>query len=233
MSWNALMISALTQASQTLEHPEYLSVAKKAADFIWQKMAQDDQQSWYRVNFKHNNSEPAQLEDYAFYLQALIGLYDATQNTLWLQRAQQLLEVMRQQLWDAKKGGFYKTAIDKKAPLPIRNKSAFDKILPSGNAIAAKMLLRLARRTGEQKYKDDAKRILSAFASDAKQTPSAFSSLHIAAHELRQGEHQLPVYGARGKLVVTASLKEQPNDEYLLVIDINIKNPGILTQTNH
>jgi len=88
-------------------------------------MAQDDHQSWYRENFKHNNSEPAQLEDYAFYLQALISLYDATQNTLWLQRAQHLFEVMRQQLWDAGKGGFYKTAIDNKAPYPFVTRSAF------------------------------------------------------------------------------------------------------------
>jgi uncharacterized protein YyaL (SSP411 family) len=223
MSWNAMMIVALTQASQPLKQPEYLQAAIKAADFIWQQMAHENQQSWYRVTVNNKHSKPAQLKDYAFYLQALITLYDRTQDRLWLQRAQTLVDVMLKQLWDTKQGGFFKTPIDNNAPLPIRNKAAFDKILPSGNAIAAQMLLRLERRTGQAKYKDYAKTILSAFAGDAQQTPSAFSSLHITAHELRDGEHQLPVYAGNGKLIINASLKKEPQDSYQLMIDINIK----------
>ncbi|MDX2506515.1 MAG: thioredoxin domain-containing protein [Gammaproteobacteria bacterium] len=233
MGWNGLMISALAEGSRALSNPEYLQSAIKAADFIWNNMRikktdPTKEQAWYRVHFKTINSKPAQLEDYAYYLQALITLYDVTQKELWLERSEKLFKSMKNLLWDTKEGGFFQSPLDENAPLPIRAKSAFDKTLPSGNAVAAQMLLRLERRTGDQKYHDFAKAIFSTFVKDVYQTPSAFSGLHIASHELRTGQKQLPLYGGRGKIRIDAFLKEGRNDEqktnYNVKIHIKLKD---------
>lgn len=231
MGWNGLMISALAEGSRALNNPDYLQSAIKAADFIWNRMQikysePTRELSWSRIHFNTQNSKPAQLEDYAYYLQALITLYDMTQNELWLERSEQLVQSMQNHLWDNKEGGFFQSTLDKNAPLPVRAKSAFDKTLPSGNAIAAQMLSRLEQRTGEQKYLDIAKNILSTFVNNVYQTPSAFSSLHITSHELRTGQKQLPVYGGRGKIRIDAYLKEEKelNNNYKLSINIKLKD---------
>lgn len=218
MGWNGLMISALAKSSRVLNNPDYLQSAIKAADFVWNRMQVKHSEptrelSWYRIHFNTQNSKPAQLGDYAYYLQALITLYDMTQNELWLERSEQLVQSMQNHLWDDKEGGFFQSPLDKNAPLPVRAKSAFDKILPSGNAVAARMLLRLEQRTGEQKYQEAAEAILSAFVNDVYQTPSAFSGLHIASHELRTGQRQLPVYGGSGKIRIDAFLRKAGNNE--------------------
>lgn len=223
MGWNGLAITALAESSLYLNKSEYLDAAVKAANFIWNKMQQET--GFFRIYFNEKNSKSAQLEDYAFYLQALVTLYDIEKNEIWLQRAKTLVDKMTLIFWDKKNGAFYNTPIDEDGPLPFRPKSAFDKTLPSGNSVTAHMLIRLARRTGEEKYKQMANEIFSVFAAEAIEVPSAFSGLLIASNELHNGEMDLPVYGARGHIRIDANInqltkKSTEDNSYELTIDM-------------
>ncbi|MCW9012353.1 MAG: thioredoxin domain-containing protein [Gammaproteobacteria bacterium] len=224
MGWNGLAISALAEAAKHLNKPEYLVAASRAADFIWTEMRKpgDIDGHFYRSQFKSENSQIAQLDDYAYYLQALISLYDTDKNRKWLNRAETISKIMLNLFWDKQQGGFFNVAEYADAPLPVRPKSAFDKTLPSGNTVAAHSLLRLSRRTGKDDYKHKSIAVLSAFAAEAQEVPSAFSGLLVVADEMQSGEKDLPVYAARGQLRVDADLKYIENNYYELQVELSI-----------
>jgi len=168
----------------------------------------------------------AQLDDYAYYLQALVSLYDVDKNKQWLERAIAVSSMMIDKFWDEKYGGFYNVPINQKAALLIRPKTAFDKTLPSGNSIAAQMFIRLAKRTGNYDYQHKAKVILSNFYSALKVVTTAYSGLLVAAHELQNGEKDLPAYAANGHVRIDAYInrinKQQSNSEMMLSVDLSI-----------
>ncbi len=231
LGWNGLMISALAQSSRFFSASKnYLTQAIKAANHLWltmsqakfQAQSQKNNQSWYRIQFNGVNSKPAQLQDYAYFLQALIDLYDVTQEDIWLKRSEHIVDIMFSLFWDNANGGFFQSPMNKNTPMPIRLKSAFDKTLPAANAIAAQSLLRLNKRTGKEKYKIDAMHIFSTFASDVYQTPSAYSGLHLAAHEQRHGQQQLPIFAANGNIHIDAKFYEK-NKSLQLVIELKLK----------
>jgi hypothetical protein len=222
MGWNGLVITALAESSKYLDNKKYLNKAAQAADFIWNKMRQENY--FYRTNFQGKNSQPAQLEDYAFYLQALIALYDVDKNNNWLVRAKTVADMMLSQFWDDLQGGFFNISLTDSVSLPFRPKSAFDKTLPSGNAVAAHMLIRLARRTGDDNYQYKADALITAFTSAVQETPSAFSSVLVALNELHLGEKDLPVYAARGLIRVDAVVVPANDSAYELRVDIEMEN---------
>ena len=95
-------------------------------------------------------SEPklnAYLEDYAFLIDGLVSLYEATFAPRWIEAALDLAEVMIDQFWDAADGGFFFTGRDHEA-LIARGKDPHDNAMPSGNAMAVTALLRLVKLTG-------------------------------------------------------------------------------------
>ncbi|VAX12033.1 Uncharacterized protein YyaL [hydrothermal vent metagenome] len=220
MGWNALTITALAEGARHLEQPRYLAAAVRAADFIWTSM--QGKKGFWRIYFRGKAGGQAQLKDYAFYLQALITLYDIQQDDKWLQRAKKVLSIMQRDFADSQNGGFFQAAKNMDVPVLVRAKSAFDKTLPAGNAIAAQMLIRLARRTGDPAYEKKARAVLAAFAGDMREVPSAHAGLLIAAHELNNGEQPLPLYAARGHARIDAFIRRLAGNHYQLQIDLQL-----------
>ncbi len=220
LGWNALAITALAEGAYLLEQPRYLNAAARAAEFIWQRMR--NEAGFFRSYFHGHAEEIAQLKDHAFYLQALISLYDLQQDGVWLQRAETVLQLMQQNFADPDSGAFFPSRADAAAPVPVRTRSAFDRILPSGNAVAAQMLVRLARRRDDPALEKSARALLAAFADDVREVPSAHAGLLIAAHELREGQRPLPVYAARGHARVDAVIRPLADDRLQLRIELQL-----------
>jgi uncharacterized protein YyaL (SSP411 family) len=95
------------------------------------------------------------LEDYSYVIDALVSLYEATFEPSWIVSALDLARVMLEQFWDESEGGFYFTGRDHE-PLITRTKDLLDNATPSGNAMAAAALLRLAKLTGRRDLRDRA-----------------------------------------------------------------------------
>jgi len=220
MAWNGLAITALAEASMHLNAPKYLASAIKSANFIWNNFQTDN--AFYRINYMGVSEVAAQLDDYAYYIQALITLYDIDKDNIWLDRAVVLTNKMISIFWDHKNSGFYNVPIDQKAALPIRPKTAFDKTLPSGNSIAAQMLLRLAIRTGNTEYYQKAKGVLAAFSFSIEEVPSAYSGLLVTSHEIENGEKDLPIYAANGHIRIDALIKQNKPNKFELSLELNI-----------
>jgi uncharacterized protein YyaL (SSP411 family) len=94
----------------------------------------------------------AYLEDYAALSRGLIALYESTFDLRWLGEAARLTQLMFEQFHDAAGGGFFQTGVDHEQ-LVARRKDFVDNAIPSGNALAAETLLRLAVLLDKEAYR--------------------------------------------------------------------------------
>jgi uncharacterized protein YyaL (SSP411 family) len=178
VSWNGLMIDALAQAAGALDEPRYLEAAVKAAEFLWQTLRREDGRllhCWRAGQAKF----AAYLDDYASLANALVSLYEASFDERWIEAAVELADVVLAEFADAEQGGFFYTAADHEA-LIARQKDAQDSSTPSGNALAATMLLRLGKLCGRTEYLEAAQRTLRSFTEMMERHPTAAGQMLIA-----------------------------------------------------
>jgi uncharacterized protein YyaL (SSP411 family) len=173
-SWNGLMLTALAQGAQVLGEPRYYEAAARAARFILDTLLPGEvlQRSWTAGQV----SGPGFSEDYAALAQALLDLYETDFDPAWLAAAQRLLALLEEKFLDPADGLYFYVARDQESPL-VRSKSIFDQTIPSGNALAARVCLKLHRLTEEPRYRDRALTILRGFQSRIQENPFGFAYL--------------------------------------------------------
>jgi uncharacterized protein YyaL (SSP411 family) len=173
-AWNALMISALADAGAVLGEQRYRDAAVAAAEFVLRDLRDDDGRllRTYNQGRAHLNGY---LEDYAFLLEALLTLYEATFDPRWFDEARALADTLLERFADAERGGFFAVAADHK--LIARRKELEDTPIPSGASSATFGLLRLAALTGEARYEDAAVSSIKLLHTLAPQHPGAFGHL--------------------------------------------------------
>jgi uncharacterized protein YyaL (SSP411 family) len=179
-SWNALMISALAEASSALEEPRYLDAARMCADFLQTQMRDDRGRLLRTYNDGHAKID-AYLEDHAFLLEALIALFEASCEERWFRQAIVLADEMIARFADSEHGGFYSTASDSEA-LIVRRKDLDDSPIPSGSSSAATGLLRLSQLTDKDDYERHARDTIALVAEIAPRHPIAFGHMLQAMH---------------------------------------------------
>lgn len=177
-AWNALMISAFAQAGTAFDEPEYVRVAERATAFLLTNL-RDANGRLYRtwgegVGAKLNGY----LEDYTHLIDALATVYEATFDAKYIATACELADVMLKHFADPA-GGFFFTADDHEQLL-ARTKDMQDGSVPSGNAMAATGLARLAKLTGNAKYREAAEGTLKAYRALIAESPMAAGQLLIA-----------------------------------------------------
>ena len=177
VSWNSLMLSALAQGAQVLGERRYYEAAAKGARFILENLLQAEvlHRSWTAGRA----SGPGFSEDYGSLALALLDLYETDFDTAWLTTARQLMDLLDKNFLDPADGLYFYVAKDQESPL-IRSKSIFDQTIPSGNSLAARVLLKLHRITGEDRYQQRAQTILRTFQGRARENPFGFAHLWTA-----------------------------------------------------
>lgn len=173
-AWNGLILSTFAKAYDVFDDEKYLEKANETIDFIFSKLYKD---GFLLRTFKDEQSKyNAYLEDYAFMIDALIDLYQATLNTEFLEKAKKLNETLLEYFWDENNYGFFFTAKNHEN-LIVRTKEITDHSIPSGNSIALKNLLRLARITDDKTLMTKGEQLLSIFTETVKKYPLGVSSL--------------------------------------------------------
>ena len=145
-AWNGLLIAALAEASAVLGSPSYAEAAERCAEFLLGSLVRDG-----RVLRTHKDGVSklaGYLEDYAFLIDGLLALHDATLRPRWLAEAIVLGRSMMDLFWDRATGQFYDTGTDHEQ-LIVRPRDVADNALPSGSSAACGALLRLAVYTGD------------------------------------------------------------------------------------
>ena len=168
--WNGLMISAFARCARGLNDASYLKTAKKAADFCLNNLRSQDGRLLKRWRMGKAGLA-AHLEDYAFFIQGLIDLYEASLESKYLKHADELTKMTIDLFEDKKDGGFFLTAEDGEKIL-IRPKEIYDGAIPSGNSVMALNLARLSKITGNIDYEKKLFRIFSSFAGFLKENPA-------------------------------------------------------------
>jgi uncharacterized protein len=164
-SWNALMISALAETGAVFGHEPYVAAATHCAEFLLAGRRDG--------RLLRTGTIPAFLDDYAYLVQALTTLYEATLDPRWYREAVSLADQMIERFADDEHGGFFTTPGD----LPqafARRKDLEDSPIPSGNSAAAYGLLRLWLLSGNPDYEHHALGVLRLLAAIAGRHPLAF-----------------------------------------------------------
>ncbi len=186
VSWNGMMIDALAYGYEVLGDEKYLTAASKAAQFILDKIRKPDGELWHTYTASVAKYD-GYLDDYAFLVQGLLGLSNATGEERWLRSATTLTDKMIELFWDDKHGGFFFTKADAKQ-LIVRTKKPHDSAIPSGNAVAVNNLLML-----DPSYRNYAEKTLRSFAKAMEDTPSSFMHMLFALNGYLSIEDGLPV----------------------------------------
>ncbi|MBI1976076.1 MAG: thioredoxin domain-containing protein [Candidatus Omnitrophica bacterium] len=176
--WNGLMISSLAFGSRALNNPRYREAAQRAADFILNHMIEENG----RLLHRYREGEaviPGFIEDYAFFSNGLLDLYEATFEVKYLEAAQRITKEMIRLFWDESGGGFFFTAHDAEK-LIAKSKELYDGALPSGNSVAALSLLRLGRLTMDREMERYAEKSFNAFSSELTASPYSYPQMLIA-----------------------------------------------------
>lgn len=177
-SWNSLMISAYVAGYVATGKEAYLETAKTCASFILEKLVKDGR--LLRTYGKGRAKLNGYLEDYAFFVQALLDLASADPDERWLSNARLLTDVMLERFNDQEEGGLYYTSDDHEQ-LVTRPRSHFDGAVPSGTSVATMNLVRLSRITGHDPYISRAQGLLLLYAPFFRKLPDQFGNLLCAA----------------------------------------------------
>lgn len=157
-SWNGLAITALAESSAAFNLPHYLDAAISAARFLRTHLW-DGEQLFHRWR-AGETLYSATLEDYAFLVQGLLSLYEASGQIEWLEWAFKLNQILEERFKE-EHGAYYQT--DGSDPhLVIRKTHFSDGAEPSGNAIQCENLLRFYQFTADERYREQAEDVLRA-----------------------------------------------------------------------
>ncbi|MCE5222435.1 MAG: thioredoxin domain-containing protein [Clostridium sp.] len=158
-SWNGLMIAALAKAYKVLEDERYFEYAKKAVNFIFDNLIDENKRLLARYRDEESRHK-AYLDDYAFLCFGLIELYESSFDITFLKKAIDLNKDMINFFWDNDKQGFFLYGEDSEK-LIARPKELFDGAMPSGNSVAAYNLIKLSRITGDTYLEEMAEKQLN------------------------------------------------------------------------
>lgn len=192
-AWNGLMMRSFAEASRAFDRKDYLELAIRNADFLLTRLRRDGR---LLRTYKDGQSKlNGYLEDYAYVIDGLLALYEASFDPRWFEEARALAETMIAQFWDAEAGGFFFTSADHER-LITRTKDFYDNATPSGNSAAASALTRLSLFTGEDRYRRMAEKILQLMKPAMMRAPSAFGRLLSALDLLLALPYEIAIIGA-------------------------------------
>lgn len=225
-SWNSLMISALAMLYRVTSESEYIKAALRSQEFIEKTLCREN---ILYASFREGKlGSEGFLDDYAYYIFALLCLYDATLERSYLEKAERLCQKTLRDFYDDKNGGFwlYGTSGEK---LILHPKETYDGAMPSGNSVMACNLVRLYHITDDEDYGKLAENQLSFMSAAAEGYPAGYSFFLLALSmyedpperitivpqvnaDIKQLAQQIPLDAA-------VIVLERPTEDYPLVND--------------
>ena len=177
LSWNALMVSGYLKAYSALGDESYLMSAEKNMQFILNNMRQKDGGLYHTYAIFANGKGRAKnigfLEDYAYFIQALMELYEATFKPRYLEVAKELTHVVIKDFYDVEAKLFFFTSI-KQTDIVMRSKNIYDSTMPSGNAVMALNLIKLGLIFEEADFSEKATLMLKNVQDSVLKMPAPF-----------------------------------------------------------
>ena len=185
VSWNGLMISSLAKASSVLGKKEYFNAADKAVNFIIQKMSKEDGtlNRIYRNNVVHID---AFAEDYSYFGNSLIDMYEASFDSKYLELAKKYANILVEQFYA---DGQFKQSLSKN--IVINSGNSMDNATPSYNFMCSLLLIRLHHYYGNKKYREIVEASMDKAGTYINQYPHAHSTALFVQNYLSPGPKEI------------------------------------------
>ncbi len=196
-AWNGLMISAYARGAQVLGDEDYLQIATRAAEFVRAKLYRESDQTLLRSYRGGPADIPGFADDYAFYIQGLLDLYEASFDVRWLELAEKLQATQDRLFWDEKDGGYF-TSTGKDASILLRMKEDNDNAEPAPSSVAALNLFRLAQIRDAKEMRERGEKTIAAFAAPLQHYPSALPQMLVALEFSLTKPRQIVLAGKAG-----------------------------------
>ncbi|MEP6698593.1 MAG: thioredoxin domain-containing protein [Verrucomicrobiota bacterium] len=206
-SWNGLMISAFARAGQILNDQVYVDLAARAAKFAQQNLY-DDARKVLTRNFRDGKSQVEGFaDDYAFLIQGLLDLYEASFDVTWLKFAIELQETQDRLFLDQKNGGYFSGSGNDPSIL-LRMKEDNDSAEPAPSSVAALNLLRLAQIRDDKDLRERGEKTINAFGAQLNQIPLAMPQMLVALDYSLSKPRQIVIAGKIDNKDTQALLRE-------------------------
>jgi len=193
-AWNGLMISAFARGAQVLDDMSYLETATRAAEFVRAKLYDESRKILFRSYREGRSEVEGFADDYAFVIQGLIDLYQASFEIRWLKFAVEL-QCQMDALFGDDKGGGYFAVTGHDTSILLRMKEENDSAEPAASSVAALNLARLAAIRNDPELLARAKKTVNAFARQLMHFPSALPQMLVAFDFLETPPRQIVVAG--------------------------------------
>jgi len=194
-AWNGLMLASFAEAAAVLMRDDYLRVARANAGFVLENLYRD---GLLLRTYKDGKAKlNGYLEDYAFFIDGLLALFETSSEFKWFDAARELTDTMIEEFWDEADGGFFFTGKSHEE-LIVRSKDFYDNATPSGNSVAAEVLLRLSVLTGDEKYQRLAVAIFRLNATAMTRYPQGFGRALCALDFYFSSPKEIVVIGEPG-----------------------------------
>lgn len=224
-SWNGLMLAAMARAGFVLEEPRYIDAAAAAAGFIEGNLVDDRGRLLARWR-EGEAAHPGKLEDYAFYAWGLLELYSVTFRIEFLDKAHRLAKTLLDLFFDHERGGCYPYASDGEQ-LITRTKEVYDGAMPSGNAVAAMVFSRLARLTGDGRWRTATDLQLQYLAGAIREYPAGHSFTLLTLLEELWPTSELVCAGDDMPQELFAFLRERPRTGLTVLVKTPENGPAL------
>src|SRR5438132_1849395 len=206
-AWNGLTISAYARAAQILDEPRYLETGTRAAEFLRANLCD----KWRKILFRNYREGRSDIEgfadDYAFVIQGLVDLYEASFDIEWLKFAVELQETQDRLFFDEKNGGYFSTT-GKDQSVFLRMKDDNDGAEPAASSVTALNLLRLSQLRDDPQMAERASKTIDAFVTTLSHFPSAMPQMLVALDYSLTKPRQIVIAGKKDAPETKALLKE-------------------------
>lgn len=230
VAWTGAMITTLATAAPVLHRPEWLQSAERAAKLVWQRNV-DAVGCLHRIYLNDAVSIAGQLEDYANFCQALITLFDATDDGQYLTQAAQLMDRTLTEFWDEQNSGFFLSPQQQHGPQLTRSRNASDGATLSAVATAVQCLLLLEQRSVHlaksrgRGYRDKIDKCIAGLVAHINDNPMSHPGMLRAISLYAQGNvgEIQTIDGGRAKIAISIT-ESSANDVKRLEIKISLES---------
>ncbi len=196
LGWNALMSGALCKAYAATGKENYRQLAEKNIRYLLKEFIDTDTGLFYHTRKNGESKYPAFLDDYAYFIQALLQLHEVTGQTEWLLKAKELTSVVVDQFSDDESPFFFYTGKNQKDVI-IRKKEVYDGAVPSGNAIMAYNLYQMAILFDQAVWKERAFKMLISLGNAVVRYPTSFGVWASLLAETISSTVEIAIVGAK------------------------------------
>ncbi len=207
-SWNALMLSGYVDAYKITQNEDYLAIALKNASFSKNHLYKSGGN--LQRSFKNGESSiNGYLEDYAFFIEAFIKLYEVSLDFDWLNFSKELVDYSIENFYNSKTGLFYFTS-KKDQPLITRNYELSDNVIPASNSVMAQNLFKLSKYFEVENFMNISKKMLKAVTPQLEDYPQGYSNWLSLKLNFSHSFYEVVIMGPNAK-----DLLAKLNKEYL------------------